>query len=184
MDEFAGGAEVERGKGFVEEKDVGALREGAGEEGALLLPAGEGADVAVGKVGDAEFFERALDDGVVGGGEFLPKAKGGVAALADKLPHGYGEIPVDIVALGDVGEARELVLEVVVADGDRGVLGKRVPAEERAQKGGFAGAVGSEERGEAAAGDGGVDVVERDAGTVMDGEAADADDVVGHGWFG
>lgn len=45
--EGLGGGLVEAGEGLVEEEDVGFLRDGAGEEGALLLAAGEFVDLAM-----------------------------------------------------------------------------------------------------------------------------------------
>jgi hypothetical protein len=75
--EFFGRVEIEAREGFVEEEDVGALRECAGEEDALLLSAGELADLAVGEGGDVEFVESAGDGGVVGFREAGEEAEAG-----------------------------------------------------------------------------------------------------------
>lgn len=98
--EFFGGVEVEGGERLVEEEDIGPLGKGAGEEDALLLAAGEFADLAVGEGGEVEFGEGALDAVVVGAGETLPGFKGGVTALGDHVLDGDGKVPVDGVRLG------------------------------------------------------------------------------------
>jgi hypothetical protein len=45
---------IKAGEGFVQQKDVGILGEGAGEEGALLLATGKFADLAILKGGEGE----------------------------------------------------------------------------------------------------------------------------------
>lgn len=69
---------------------------------------------------------------------------------------------------------------VGVADAN-GAVGERVPAEDGAQEGAFAGAVRAEDGGEAAAGDGGGDVVQGQAVAVGDGDVFEAQDVMGGG---
>ena len=63
--EFFRRVDVESGKWFIEEENIGALRERAREEDALLLSAGKLADLARGEIGDVEFFQRAIDAGVI-----------------------------------------------------------------------------------------------------------------------
>lgn len=130
-EEFAGGAQVETGEGFVEEEDVGTLRESAGEENALLLSAGEGMQGTFGKVGEFEFGEGLGDAGVVGGGETTEEAERRQAALRDDGADVEREIPVDGLALRQVGEAGQGVARVGVADANLARM-ERMPAEEGA----------------------------------------------------
>lgn len=177
-EEFAGSAQVETGEGLVEQEDVGTLREGAGEENALLLPAGEGVQGTLGEVGEFEFGEGFGDAGVVGGGETTEEAESGQAALRDDGADVEREIPVDGLALREVGEAGQGVARVGVADANLARV-ERVPAEERAQERAFARAVGAAKRDGAAAGQIGGDSAQGGDATVVNGNVAQADDVVG-----
>ena len=84
-DEFAGLAQaahglseglhripVEASEWLVEQVDIGFLRPGPCEEGALLLPAGKGGNLAVGDVFQVTNVQRLLDGSVVDGTEAAP----------------------------------------------------------------------------------------------------------------
>ena len=100
--------------------------------------------------------------------------------MLDDTAHGDGEIPVDRLALGEVGEARQHVTRVAVAEADL-TGGERVPAEDGTEEGALAGTVGPDQRGGATAGDVAGDAVERKRLTVAHGDVAEAEDVVGGG---
>jgi hypothetical protein len=53
---------VEAGEGFVEQQDMRFLSERTGDEGPLLLAAGEGADLAILEVAEFHAGQGALDD--------------------------------------------------------------------------------------------------------------------------
>lgn len=76
---------------LVEEDDVGLLGDGAGDEGAALLAAGQLADLASGKGADAEMGQRMLDDVVVLGVRALEPAAARVAPHHHDVADGDGE---------------------------------------------------------------------------------------------
>src|SRR5262249_52444766 len=57
VEDVVAGFDVDAGGRFVEEEELGTTDQGAGQEGALLLTAGEVADVAVAELADAEALE-------------------------------------------------------------------------------------------------------------------------------
>ena len=61
------GVDVDAGEGLVEQDDLAVLRQRAGEEDALLLAAGEFADLALAEVGHADARQRLVDRCAVGG---------------------------------------------------------------------------------------------------------------------
>ena len=178
--EFLGGAEIEAGERFIEQKNRGTLGDGAGEKDPLLLAAGQGAHGPVGDGSEVEFFESGVDLLAVGGIRAAEKTKRGPSALLDDTAHGDGEIPVDRLALGEVGEAGQDVTRVAVAEADL-AGGERVPAEDGSEEGALARAVGPDQRGGATAGDVAGDAVERERLTMAHGDVAEAEDVVGGG---
>ena len=178
--QLLGREEVEAGEWFVEEKDVRALGEGAGEENPLLLAAREHPDLAVGEGGEAEFLQGSVHQFAVGGPQALEKFQGRITALFDHTAHGRGEIPVDGVPLGQVGEARQKVLGMGVTEEDF-ACGLTVPAEDGLEEGALAGAVGAEDRRRAAAGEIHGDIFQRrlpvTGPAVRDGDLAKREDV-------
>ncbi len=54
---------IEGGEGLVEEDDLGAGRQGAGQGDPLLLPAGELVGVAAGQAGQADQFQQLVHPG-------------------------------------------------------------------------------------------------------------------------
>ena len=171
-DDGAFGDGVDGGEGFVHEIDAGVLDEGAGEEGTLLLAAGELADLAVGEVLHADLFE-----GVHGGFAFaLPgaadPAEAAVEAHGDDVEDGGGEVPVDAAALGDVAdEAADLFVGLAVEPDCAGGAGDEL--EGGLDEGAFAGAVGADYGHEDAFGHAQVDVPDGGFAVVGDGQVVD-----------
>ncbi len=100
---FLGGL-VDAGGRFIQEQDARRGDEGAGDEDALLLAAGEAADGLVGEVVHADFFEGVHDFGAVGFVVAAEEAFFSVEAELDDLADGDGEGPIDGVAVGDVAD--------------------------------------------------------------------------------
>ena len=61
------GLDVDAGEGLVEQDHAAVLRQRAGEEDALLLAAGQFADLALAEVAHADAGERGVDRGAVAG---------------------------------------------------------------------------------------------------------------------
>jgi hypothetical protein len=155
-------AEVEEGAGFVEEENAGFLGEGAGEEGALALAAGELVHGAGEEVGEVEAVGGVAEDGKVTGGFEAEGLEVGGAAGAEDLGDGLAFVVGG--GLGEVGDGSGEVFGAVSAEGAgverRLSRGGGEEAEEEFEEGGFAGAVGAEEDGDAAGGEGDGDVGE------------------------
>jgi hypothetical protein len=96
---------VEAGERLVEQQNVRFLSQSTGDEGALLLAAGEGADLAVLEIAQLHAGERALDDLGVVTRILPPPAEIRVAAHLDEAAHGDGEVPVDVATLRQVGDS-------------------------------------------------------------------------------
>jgi hypothetical protein len=144
--------EVDIGGGFVEEEDLGFANEGAGDEDALALAAGEFGEGVLGVVDEVHAFE-----GMVGG--FLVFA--GVAtaeaivdaAHEDDVAGGDGELGVEVEVLGHVSDAGGGVARGGAEDFDLAAIGFE-EAEDEFKEGGFAAAVGADEAEGFAARDG------------------------------
>jgi hypothetical protein len=176
---FGGG--VDACERFVHEVEASVLCEGAREEDALLLAAGELADLAVGEVSDADFIE-AIEGGVA-----MVLGRAAQPADASVEPHGYdvqgtgGEIPVDAFALRDVTDPGAALVVRGAEDADP-AGGWFDEAERGFEEGAFAGAVGADDGYEATFGEGEVDVPEDRLGVVSDGEIVDFEGGWGIGW--
>lgn len=92
---------VEPRRGLVEQQQVRLLREPLGQEDALALTAGEGAEPAAGQVGDAEAVHAAFDDGTVLAGEPAPSAPVRPPPHRHGLPHRDGQRVRHLAALDD-----------------------------------------------------------------------------------
>ena len=60
------GLDVDAGEGLVEQDDAGVLGQGAGEEDALALAAGQLADLALAELLHVDARQRVVDRGAVG----------------------------------------------------------------------------------------------------------------------
>ena len=81
------------------------LGERAGEKNALFLPAGERADLPLGKVSDAETLQRGGNRVAVGSTRTAQHAHVAVSPQHDDIFHQNREMPVDILALRHIGDA-------------------------------------------------------------------------------
>ena len=183
VDEVVVGDGVERGGRLVEQQEVGFAGEGAGDEDALLLSAGEFGDFATGEVGDFHRVQCGVD-GVVGIGDgaasdaVLPAEA--VAAHFDDFADGDGEAPVDGAGLGHIADAGADAAGRAAVDQDFAAGGLE-RAEDSFEQGAFAGAVAADQGGECAARDLEVDLFEHGGTAVADGDAAQLDIRAGGG---
>ena len=161
------GFDVDAGGGFVQQEEFGAADEGAGEEDALLLAAGELSDVAFGQAGDAQSLHHILGEFAFLFAEPGEEGVGHSAAHHYGFLYGDGEVPVDGFELGDVAGAAAACFGGSVVDAHFAGLDLG-GAEYGAQQGGFAGAAGAEEADEVAGHNAEADFVE-DAGAVVAG---------------
>lgn len=102
-DDLAAGG-VHGAQGLVEQQQVGVLHEGAGEQGALLLPARELADLPIGQLGEPRLIEHLGHALPVGCPRPPQPAEVDVAPGEDEARDGDGEAPVDLTAPGQVGD--------------------------------------------------------------------------------
>src|SRR5438477_6903367 len=95
---------VEASERLVEQKDVCVLCEGTGQKSALLLAAGEGANLPFGQIVKADRTERVVHSLSVCFSETPPDAEAHVPAHLDHAARGYREIPIDHAALRQIGD--------------------------------------------------------------------------------
>jgi hypothetical protein len=154
--------EVEEGVRLVEEEGPGFLGEGAAEEGALALAAGELFHRGVEEGGEVEEGGGFADDVEVAGGFDAERAEVGGAAGAEDAGDGLAGLVGG--GLGEVGDDAGEVAEAVGGEGLveplDGAGGGAELAEEEAEERGLAGAVGAEEDGDVACVDGEGEVAE------------------------
>ena len=96
---------IHAGKRFIEQDNAALLCQGAGEKNALFLPAGERADLPLGKVSDAETLQRGGNRFAVGSTRTAQHAHVAVSPQHDDIFHQNREMPVDILALRHIGDA-------------------------------------------------------------------------------
>lgn len=174
---FGGGIDAD--EGFVHEIDVGVLGEGAGDEGALLLAAGEFADLALCEIGHAGLFEGGMGALAMGFSGSAEPAEAVVGTHQDDVENGDGEVPVDGLALRDVTDTSEHLVEGFVEDFDPAVI-RRNGAHDGFDEGGFPSTVGADESGEGAGVDFHIDAVKHGLAIVGYGEVVGFDGD-GHG---
>src|SRR5450759_2681707 len=102
------GVHVHAGERLVEQQHVRLLGERPGEEHALLLAAGQLADGAPRELGDAELVQTARHHLAVGSLRAAQPAQAAVAPHHHHAVHGDREAPVDLLALGHVGDGIRL----------------------------------------------------------------------------
>ena len=147
------GADIDAGKGLVEEDDAAGLSEGAGHEDAFLLPAGKLADLAVAVIPHADAAQAVLDGGPVGCGRDPQEIHVAVAAHHDDVVHADGKRPVDFFGLRHVGDPTPLLrfADRTAVDFDA-AGGRGDEAHEGLEQRGFTRAVDADERADSAAG--------------------------------
>ena len=109
---------VEAGKRFIEQKNVGLLRERPREKGALLLPTGKRADLPRGQIGQLHRAQGEIDSRGVRFAETAPLADAHVTAHLHHPAHGDGKIPVDHAALRQIGDVSIRAHFSVTAEND------------------------------------------------------------------
>ncbi len=138
------GLAVDGIEGLVEKVEVGIVEEGPGEEDPLLLPAGEGVDLAVGEMGDPEFLQELVGAVPLGPTGSAEPASADVGAGHDHGANGDGEIPLDFATLGEVAGMRVAVVGGAVEDAEAAGLGSEETGS-GLEEGGLPGPVGSDE---------------------------------------
>ena len=173
LHEGAGVVHIEVVERFVQEDVIGALAEDHGNHGALALSAGEFGQVAVGKAVQFELGKCVFDDGEVFGGRSALVV--GITPEHEQIAH--GNAAHDAVFLGQdrerfcqLGGRRGGNIFAGVADA---ALLQRAEARHEGEERGFAGAVGTDERGNAAFGDVETDVVEDGIAADVEADVAD-----------
>ena len=147
--DLVAGLDVDAGGGFVEEEEPGVAYEGPGEEGALLLAAGELPDVPTSEMEDAESGHDFLGASDLSGG--VPREERLVHGCAHEhdFPDGDGEVPVNSLQLGDVADVGASRAEGDAVDEDPAGEESNC-AEDDSEDGALAGAAGAEESDEVA----------------------------------
>ncbi len=157
---------------LVEHEQPGPVDQGLGELDHLLHPGGEGAHLAVARLAETDVEERLV-------GSF----EGGLRRQAAEFGHEPDE--VDRGDVGDIGVGLGHVADLgadLFADDDElpaedpsAARGRRVEAEQGAQQGGLAGAVGSEQT-DGPAGERGFEPIEDRPTTELDGQTVKLED--------
>ena len=96
---------IDAGKRFIQKNNAALLGEGAGEKNALFLPAGERADLPLGKVSDAEAIERGGDRLAVGRTRSAQRPHVAITPQHDDIFHQNRKMPVNILALRHISDA-------------------------------------------------------------------------------
>ena len=109
---------VEAVKGFVEQKNVGLLRERPSEKCSLLLSAGERADLALAQIGEIHRAQSAFNSAGVGTSKTAPIADPHVTTHLDHAAHRDWKIPVNHTALWEIGNVGVRANFSVTAEND------------------------------------------------------------------
>jgi hypothetical protein len=168
---------VDAGRGLVQHQQVGASGQGPGDQGALLLAAGEGADRVADPVQQTHVGQRRADGLAVGRSGRAEDAPAGQPARRHDLAHGGGDAAAGAHPLRDVadpGPLPELALRGA-EEGDLAGLGRH-QAQDGADQGRLARAVGAQDRHDLAGRHVQVDVLEHGPAAVGDGGVRDGDD--------
>ena len=132
-------------EGLVHEVDLGVLDERTGEEDALLLAAGELADLAAGELGHADLLERLPRGRAILGARPPHPAEPPVPAHQHDVEDARREVPVDAAALRHVGDELAL-LRVRPPVHERLPGGRLHHPEDRPHQRRLAGPVGADDR--------------------------------------
>ena len=97
---MAAAFDVESIERLVEEEDVGLLGKGAGDEGSLLLAAGELVDLPVGNIAEIHGGDGLLGFFLIDFFKTLEVSDVGKASHCDDIAHPDGELALVMVGLG------------------------------------------------------------------------------------
>jgi hypothetical protein len=174
IDDGALGGRVDAGHRLVEEIDIGFLDQRAGEEDALLLAAGELADLAVGIVLHADLRQgvhRLVAFGAAGAAQ---PAEMAVEPHRHDIEGVGREIPVDAGALRHIADLAALAVIGAAVDADM-AGGRGDEAEDRLDQRRLAGAVRADDRRHDAGRDVEIDVPQHRLGVIADRQVLDMD---------
>ena len=160
------------GEGLVEHHDGRFLRDGAGKEHALLLSSRQLADGPAFESDQGNASQRVPDPLAVPGARPPPETSQRVASHADRFLHRRGIAPVDVRALGNVGDAVSVTTNGIAEQADDAPV-DRDQSQHRLDEGGLAGAVGSDDRAHAPGVKGPAGLVEHPSAAVGDPQAVD-----------
>ena len=111
LDELLLADAVDAGGGFVEEQELGAGGQGAGDEDALLLASRKFAERGVGEFAEAGAIEEGFDEAEVFAVEVVEHSGFADEAHLDRLAYVEGELD------GDGGSLREVADDIAARDG-------------------------------------------------------------------
>ncbi len=141
---MAAAFDVESIERLVEEEDVGFLGKGAGDEGSLLLAAGELVDLPVGNIAEIHGGDGLLGFFLIDFLKTLEVSDVGEASHCDDIAHPDGEVALVMVGLGKVGYLFSEGCEWLLAPVECSVLRIEESGEEADERG-FACAIGAKE---------------------------------------
>lgn len=180
------GDRVKSGAGFVEDEELGAGHEGAGDEDPLPFALGEHGPGASGKVKTTDAAKEGGGGAAIGTPEWPPEIDHGAAAggdgeecgfvLGHHLPDGRTDQTNAGTERTPVGFAIGLTEQLEGAPGGHEVSG------EGAEEGGLPGAVGAEDDPVLAGIDTPVDILKHGGGAASDGQVLDVEDG-SHPWL-
>ena len=168
------GGGVEADQGLIEEQQVGFLGEGAGDQHAPLLAAGELADLAASEVGKLDLFQCGRHGLAVGVAGAAQEADAAIAAHHDDIADSSGKVPIDDLRLGRVADATADRSDGLAEELDAAAPGFE-QAEERLDQGGLSGAVRPGEADERALGQVEAEGLEGGCAVVAGPEVVDGD---------
>lgn len=143
--------DVQPGGRLIQQKDARLLRQGAGDENTLLLPAGERAERRVAMVVHPDVCEGFARDLAIPAPRAAKQPQCPVAAHHHRLQHRHGKIAVEHTLLGQVPDQGTMVTTEFLAGA---VEHAQTPAErchqpeDRAAQGSLAGPVGTDDADE------------------------------------
>ena len=141
---MAAAFDIESIERLVEEEDVGLLGKGAGDEGSLLLAAGELVDLPVGNIAEIHGGDGFLGFFLIDFFKTLEVSDVGKASHRDDIAHPDGEVALVMVGLGKIGYFFSEGCEWLLAPVECSVLRGEESGEEADERG-FACAIGAKE---------------------------------------
>lgn len=142
--EMAAAFDIESVKRFVEKKNVGFLREGAGDESTLLLSAGKLIDLAVGNVAELHRCDGLLGFFAVDFFEATEMTDVWKATHRDNITNANGKVALMVIDLRKVSDFLAEGGERLLPPVELSFL-RREKTSEQSDEGAFARAVGTEE---------------------------------------
>ena len=106
VQDLVAGAHVDAGRRLVQQQQVGLAEQRAGDEHALLLAAGQLADVAVGQVADAEPVEHLVRPRPARRGSRHGRRRPSVRAISTHSPTVTGKLQLTVSTCGHVADAQ------------------------------------------------------------------------------